>query len=95
MLGQTKSERQIEVTSIVLQRLLVGFSVLRWTITAAWIAAFASLDIGQNGQDTKYPLLVVSAVLAAVCTATLCITLISFGKAIVKVTTAKQSWWGS
>jgi hypothetical protein len=76
-----------------LQKIFIGFSALRWTITAAWVAAFASLYIGQNGGKNKFVLLVASAAVGAVCTATLCVTLTIFWAAVLKATRAQQKWW--
>ena len=75
-----------------MQRIFIGFSVLRWTITAAWVAAFASLYVGQNGGKNKFALLVASATVGAVCTATLCVTLTRFWAAVLKATRAQQKW---
>ena len=78
---------------MLLQKIFIGFSVLRWTITAAWVAAFASLYIGQNGGKNKFALLIASAAVGAVCTATLCVTLTRFWAAVLKATRAQQKWW--
>lgn len=76
-----------------MQKIFIGFSALRWTITAAWVAAFASLYIGQNGGKNKFALLVASAAVGAVCTATLCVTLTRFWAAVLKATRAQHKWW--
>ncbi|DBA92428.1 hypothetical protein WJX77_009083 [Trebouxia sp. C0004] len=80
------------VSAKTLKKIFVGFSVLRWTMTSAWVAAFASIYIERNGGKTRFALLVASAAVGAVCTATLCITLTRFWVAVLKATRAQQKW---
>ncbi|DBA81093.1 TPA: hypothetical protein ACH3X2_007067 [Trebouxia sp. C0005] len=80
------------VSAKTLKKIFIGFSVLRWTITATWLAAVASVYIGQNGGTDKFGLLVASAAVGAVCTATLCVTLTRFWTAVLEATRAQQKW---